>query len=135
MFSSSQEETQQLGHKLAQQLSPNSVLAVQGDLGAGKTTLIKGIVSSVLGLDPALVNSPTFTYLNIYPGDPVFYHFDLYRIQNENDFFKLGFLDYLDAGGICCIEWPERIRSILPEKTLWIQLAYHDATKRVLKWV
>ncbi|HSX03817.1 MAG TPA: tRNA (adenosine(37)-N6)-threonylcarbamoyltransferase complex ATPase subunit type 1 TsaE [Rhabdochlamydiaceae bacterium] len=134
LLSSSEEETDQLGKKLAQQLSRGDILALRGDLGAGKTTLIKGIVSGALEINPAVINSPTFTYLNIYPGEPTFYHFDLYRLKDEKDFFTLGFVEFLDAGGICCIEWPERIQKILPKKTIWIHLIHQDKTKRALRW-
>lgn len=124
----------QLGKEVAPSLPRNSILAIQGDLGAGKTTFIKGIVAAALGINPATINSPTFTYLNIYQGNPPFYHFDLYRLQNEKDFFSLGFADFLDAGGVCCIEWPERIQKILPKETIWVHLSYQDVTKRVLRW-
>jgi tRNA threonylcarbamoyladenosine biosynthesis protein TsaE len=131
---SSQEEMMQFGKKVASSLSSNTVLAIQGDLGAGKTTFIKGIVAATLEISPSTINSPTFTYLNIYQGQPTFFHFDLYRLKNEEDFFRLGFVDFLDAGGICCIEWPERIQKILPKETVWIHLSYQDATKRMLRW-
>lgn len=131
---SSQEEMMQLGKKVASSLSSNTILAIQGDLGAGKTTFIKGIVAATLEINPSTINSPTFTYLNIYQGQPTFYHFDLYRLKNEEDFFRLGFVDFLDAGGICCIEWPERIQKILPKETIWVHLSYQDLTKRMLKW-
>lgn len=128
-ISSSQEETEGLGTKLANGLSPSSVLAIQGDLGAGKTTLIKGLAAKLTNVDPANVNSPTFNYLNIYQGPITLYHFDLYRLKDEKDFFKMGFLEFL-SGGVCCIEWPERILKILPKETIWVHLKYQNDQKR-----
>ncbi len=111
----SAEETFQVGVELAQKLTPQDVVAFFGDLGAGKTTLVRGI-ASYFGVEPHSVCSPTFTYLNIYQGQPCIYHFDLYRIEKESQFLAAGFEEYLKAG-ICCIEWAEKIASLLPVDT------------------
>jgi tRNA threonylcarbamoyladenosine biosynthesis protein TsaE len=134
MISLSEEETRQIGSQLAAHLFPNAILAVQGDLGAGKTALIKGMIASSLQLDPMAIQSPTFTYLHIYPGKVPFYHFDLYRMKDEKEFINLGFLDYLEAGGVCCIEWPERISALLPKTARWIRLSYQNQTTRQIQW-
>ena len=128
-ISSSQEETTNFGAMLANAVVPDNIIAIQGDLGAGKTTLIKGLAATLANIDPASVNSPTFNYLNIYQGPITFYHFDLYRLKDEKDFFKMGFLEFL-SGGICCIEWPERIAQILPKETIWVHLKYQNDHKR-----
>lgn len=129
-ISSSQDETESIGERLANKLSPNNILAIQGDLGAGKTTLIKGLAAKLANVDPGSVNSPTFNYLNIYQGRITLYHFDLYRLNDEKDFFKMGFLEFLSSGGLCCIEWPERVAKILPKETIWIHLTYQNDQKR-----
>ena len=107
-------ETEQLGHKLAQQLKAGDVLAFFGDLGSGKTTLIKGICK---GLEiEEDITSPTFTLIHEYSGRFHVYHFDFYRIVSSQEVWELGCDEYFDGDGICIIEWPERIDSLLPLK-------------------
>lgn len=128
----SQEETIAFGKKIGQQLGSGSIVCLWGDLGAGKTTLIKGIVEGITGLPHGEVRSPTFTYLNIYANDtslPV-YHFDLYRLNDAEEFLSLGFEEFLFGEGICCIEWSEKIRSILPETCLHLLLSYEGENRR-----
>lgn len=132
-FATTSEVTTQFGRELAQRLLPNAVIALYGDLGAGKTTLVKGIVQALTGIDPHEVVSPTFTYLNVYNGrDNDVYHFDLYRLSGEEDFLSLGFQEYLTQEGVCCIEWPERIPSLLPQNTLAIELSYNGEEGRTI---
>ncbi len=121
-----------LGKELGLKLKPCSIVAISGDLGAGKTTLIKGIAGSAAHIDAQLITSPTFTLLNIYSGALQVYHFDLYRLQSAEDFLALGFDEVLDAGGICLIEWPEVIEQRLPERTLKIQIEYGPKSGRTL---
>ena len=130
----SPESTQELGRKLGEKLSNGSVVAFFGDLGAGKTTFIKGLVAGATGIDPKEVNSPTFTYLNIYTGRTIVYHFDLYRFQRPEEFFALGFDEYFQEGGICCIEWAERIVSLLPEEVIKVQFRLGAPNQREI-WV
>jgi tRNA threonylcarbamoyladenosine biosynthesis protein TsaE len=127
LFSSSFEETIEIGCLIRGDLKPGSIVAIQGDLGAGKTTLVKGLASN---WETPLVNSPTFSYLHFYPGLPPLFHFDLYRLKGSQEFIQLGFTDYFDLGGICCIEWPDRIASLLPTNTLYITLEHMGETKR-----
>lgn len=115
----------ELGRKFGEQLAPGSVVCLFGDLAAGKTTFIKGIVSGAAHLDPSLVQSPTFTYLHIYEGTKKVYHFDLYRLKDIDEFLSMGFDEYFDAEGICCIEWSERLASYLPPHC--IQVTFHHA--------
>lgn len=115
--SASAEETFQIGLQFGRLLQNPCIIALSGDLGAGKTTLIRGIVSS-LGADEREVCSPTFTYLNIYQGRMLIYHFDLYRIPSAQEFEAAGFDEYLQEGGICCIEWPDILAPHLSKKTL-----------------
>jgi tRNA threonylcarbamoyladenosine biosynthesis protein TsaE len=138
----SPEATFQWGLDFGRKLSLGSILLLQGELGAGKTTLTKAIVHGALGIDTDEVTSPTFAYLNIYSTPTkVFYHFDLYRIKSEDDFLSLGFDEYFQAGGICCFEWPERIASLIlrserinPEiqQIFKISLSHRGETKRLI---
>lgn len=116
------EQTLALGKRLGQVLSVNSILCLHGDLGAGKTQLVKGIVHGAALVSPEHVSSPTFVYLNIYDGPKKVFHFDLYRMHDCDEFLSMGFDDYFACGGICCIEWPERIDSILPRDAIHITL-------------
>lgn len=126
----SSEETLDFGRELLLDLPHAAILAIRGDLGAGKTTLVKGIVAAATKEDSRTISSPTFTYLNIYHGSRTIYHFDLYRLKDEKEFLRLGFSDYLQAEGICCIEWPERIADLLPASTFFIQLNHCSETER-----
>lgn len=129
-LSHSSEETQQIGYKLGKQLKENSIVCFIGNLAAGKTTLIKGIVTGAAQYPQELVNSPTFVYLNIYEGQKIIYHFDLYRLKTSEEFLHMGFDEVLFAGGICCIEWADRIATLLPENCLYIRLEHQEETKR-----
>ncbi|OJU79910.1 MAG: tRNA (adenosine(37)-N6)-threonylcarbamoyltransferase complex ATPase subunit type 1 TsaE [Chlamydia sp. 32-24] len=122
-------ETIAFGKKLGESLKPNSIVCFYGDLGAGKTTLIKGIVQGVTGKN-YYVNSPTFVYLNIYDGIKSVFHFDLYRIQNEDEFVGMGFEEYFFSSGVCCIEWSERIVNIIPSNAVKIEMQHLDESSR-----
>ena len=120
IISNSAEETEQFGHKLAQQLKPGDVLSFFGDLGSGKTTLIKGICK---GLEvKADITSPTFTFIHEYSGRLQVYHFDFYRIANSHEVWELGCDEYFYGEGICLIEWADRIPDLLPENRIEIHL-------------
>ncbi len=105
--SHSEAETQALGARLAGTLHPGDVLALDGDLGAGKTAFTRGLAQG-LGYT-GRVTSPTFTVVNEYEGGrlPLF-HFDLYRLGSPDELFDIGWEDYLDRGGVCCVEWSEK---------------------------
>ncbi len=129
-FSQSALETIELGYQLGKQLVPNTVVCLFGDLATGKTTFIKGLVFGAAHIDPSQVQSPTFTYLNIYEGEQRIYHFDLYRLRDADEFLSMGFDEYLDIGGICCIEWSERIASYLPLHCICVTLTHAGNDKR-----
>lgn len=112
--SHSEDDTFALGFSLGKSLIPSSVVSLFGDLGAGKTLFVKGIVSAATGTPPEMVQSPTFAYLNIYEGAKTIYHFDLYRLSSGEEFFQMGFDEFFYREGICCIEWVEKISEILP---------------------
>lgn len=124
IVSHSAEETIALGKALGETLKDNSILCFFGDLAAGKTTFIKGVVAGATHLAPEEVISPTFVYLNIYTGNKTVYHFDLYRLTDVDQFLSMGFDEYLFSKGICCIEWSERIASLLPEDAIKVSLSH-----------
>jgi len=116
--------------RLATSLRPNDVIALSGDLGAGKTTFVKGLAKGMGLCDEEAITSPTFSYLNIYEGTTPLFHFDLYRLSSEIEFELSGFQDYFCAGGITCIEWPNCAIPCLPKKTFFIDLMHRGAQKR-----
>ena len=120
----SAEESHCLGKIFGESLQADSIVAFFGDLGAGKTTFIRGLAEGVGLADLREICSPTFNLLNIYLAHKTIYHFDLYRLPNEKEFFAAGFDEYLHAGGICCIEWAEKIKDALPSHTRCISLSY-----------
>lgn len=123
------EETLLLGSALAKALKPGTILALHGDLGAGKTSLVQGIARGLHINEP--IQSPTFVYLNLYQGTLPLYHFDLYRLPHPDDFLGLGFDEYFDAEGICAIEWPEKIHSLLPAVAVGIHLVHTSIGREI----
>lgn len=128
----SAEETESLGRFLANKLPPNSIVCFFGDLGAGKTTFIKGLIQEVLQEKQDVV-SPTFVYLNIYQGRRAVYHFDLYRLRDIDEFLSMGFDEFLSLGGICCIEWSERIKCYLPDNCVKVSISHKSETERKIE--
>ena len=133
------EELPKVARELADRLKDCKILTFEGPLGAGKTTLIKQLLS-LYGVNENVV-SPTFTYMNIYykaNNGKTFYHFDLYRISKVEDFLAAGFDEYLiDPYGVCFIEWPEVIEPIIRLKTQVCRLTldYHkDENTRVIRF-
>lgn len=122
-LSHSAEETERLGEMLAATLSPGSVLAYTGALGMGKTAFTRGLARG-LGCR-GRVTSPTFTVVNEYDGDPPLFHFDMYRLNSSDDLFDIGWEDYLNRGGICAVEWSERVADALPDDTVFIDIKRH----------
>ena len=116
----SPEETFAIGKCLAKVLGPGQVVCLAGDLGAGKTLLVQGLAKE-LGIEDT-VNSPTFTILNVYEASFPIYHFDLYRLDNAEELFDIGFYEYTEKDGLSIIEWPDKFPGELPEEYLWIDL-------------
>lgn len=124
------DETLALGARLAGQLPSGAVVALYGDLGTGKTHLVKGIAEG-LGISPTAVRSPTFTILNTYDeGRRPLHHFDAYRVQSPDEFVELGFEHYVHGDGLTCIEWADRVERLLPPDTLRLRLEHVGPTKR-----
>ena len=119
-ITNSPEETEALGERLAQTLTPGTVLAYRGDLGAGKTAFTRGLARGLGYKEP--VTSPTYTIVNEYLGGrlPLF-HFDMYRLTSEEDLWDIGWEDYLERGGICAVEWSENVAAAL-EGTLLVSI-------------
>lgn len=122
----SAEQTRAAAARLAERLLPGSVVALHGDLGAGKTCFVQGLAAG-LGCD-APATSPTFALLHEYRGGPFpLYHADLYRIESIGEFLSAGLLDYLDGDGVMAIEWAERIAPLLPRYTIHVRLRAEGA--------
>ncbi|MFQ5834387.1 MAG: tRNA (adenosine(37)-N6)-threonylcarbamoyltransferase complex ATPase subunit type 1 TsaE [bacterium] len=123
------EETQKLGKELGRSLPPGSIVALTGQLGSGKTTLVQGIGKG-LGVR-SLVKSPSFVIIHEYSGSVPLYHFDLYRIAHQEEIICLGYQDYFyQRKGIVVIEWAEKIEDFLPAEYLKIELEIVDLSKR-----
>ena len=116
----SAEETILLGKKIGSKLQPGAIIAMEGTLAAGKTTITKGIAEA-LGIDET-ITSPTFTLISEYEGTHPLYHMDVYRLDSSEDFINLGVEDLMYGDGISIIEWSERVRDELPASTITLRL-------------
>jgi len=125
---SSAEETERAGALLGVLLRPGDVVALAGDLGAGKTQLVRGAARS-LGVEEP-VTSPTFNLLLVHPGTLPLYHFDLYRLERESELEEIGFYETLEADGASLIEWGDRFPASLPEDRLLVVVHRTGATER-----
>ena len=119
--SNSEEETEALGVRLADELKAGAVIAFTGDLGAGKTAFTRGLARG-LGVE-SRVTSPTFTIVNEYEGGrlPLF-HFDMYRLGSSDELFDIGWEDYLNRGGVCAVEWSENVSDALEEDAISVEI-------------
>ena len=120
-LSHSPEETEHIGEMLGRRLRPGTVVAYRGGLGTGKTAFTRGLAR---GLGCAgRVTSPTFTIVNEYDGATPLFHFDMYRLGSSDELFDIGWEDYLTRGGVCAVEWSERVDDAMPADTLWVDIA------------
>lgn len=124
-FSKDETASREYGRRLAAFLQPGDVVALVGELGAGKTRFAQGLAVG-LGVPPAVpVTSPTFTLLIVYSqGRLPFNHFDFYRIEKADELVNIGAEEYLWGEGVCAVEWAERFPSALPEETLWVTFRF-----------
>ena len=129
--SGSEEQTAQLGAALAEALQPGLVVALIGSLGAGKTRLVRAVAEAA-GVDPREISSPTFVLIREYEGRLPIYHFDTYRLAGEEEFLDLGADEYLHGGGVCFIEWADRVAGVLPADVLTIDIRITGQTTREL---
>jgi len=118
----SEEETIALGERLAQTLPRGATVLLIGNLGAGKTTLAKGIVKGLGAAPPEEVSSPTFTLIHEYGTPPAVYHVDLYRLENARDAATLGLDELFDSPALVLIEWGERFPELIPSDRIEIRL-------------
>jgi len=123
------EETIALGKKFAAELKPGNIVCLKGELGAGKTHFVKGLAEA-FGVDQDEVQSPTFTLINEYVSNPPLYHFDCYRMESPREALEIGAEEYFYGDGICVIEWPERIISLIPPEAIWISIEAPDKKTR-----
>lgn len=130
IYSNSETETVSAGHKLAGMLSPGSVVALYGELGAGKTSFVRGLAE---GLNvSSRVSSPTFTIVNEYPGDIPLFHFDMYRLKSEDELFDIGWEDYQIRGGICAVEWSEHVEKAFDKSVIRVLIEKTgDGSRRI----
>jgi tRNA threonylcarbamoyladenosine biosynthesis protein TsaE len=124
------EATMDLGAEMADAVSPGAVIALDGDLGAGKTHFVKGLARG-LGYAAREVRSPTFTIVQVHEGGTMpLYHFDAYRVGSPGEFVDLGFEEYVYGDGVTVVEWPRRVEDLLPEHTLWLRLEHVSESER-----
>ncbi|HEY2626504.1 MAG TPA: tRNA (adenosine(37)-N6)-threonylcarbamoyltransferase complex ATPase subunit type 1 TsaE [Candidatus Udaeobacter sp.] len=130
-ISNSPAETEAIGRQFAKELNVGSILALEGELGSGKTRFTKGLVAGLESDAP--VTSPTFTIIHEYPGGrfPV-YHFDFFRLENRESVAQLGLDDYFFGDGISVIEWADRFPESIPEQARWILFEIRSENARLI---
>lgn len=126
-------ETIRIGRDIGGLLRPGDVVALVGELGAGKTQFVKGLAEGAGVGKSTYVSSPSFTLINEYPGRVPFYHVDLFRLGQEKEAEELGLEDYFQGGGITAVEWADKIPSLLPKEMLLIHIAYTGKNTRSLE--
>lgn len=129
LTSSSLKQTMACAAELARELQPGDFVAMEGDLGAGKTQFVRGLVAA-LGGDPHAVSSPTFVLLNIYPTARLkVFHLDAYRLSSVEDMETIGFSELLEQGGVVVVEWWQKIEALVPHRR-WTVLLETLSTRR-----
>lgn len=129
----SEEGLREVAEALLERLEGRTVVALRGEMGAGKTTLIRA-VAEVLGVEDQ-VTSPTFALVNQYAGGEGqrLFHFDFYRIEDEREAFDLGYEEYFYSGDLCFVEWPEKIEGLLPEEVVEVRISVDGITQRTFE--
>ena len=133
IITNSPEETEEVGFSLAKELQNDltlpSFIALYGDLGVGKTAFVRGFTR--VFSPSALVRSPTFALVNEYPtkSSRRLFHFDMYRITDEDDLYSIGYYDYLDDGSICLVEWSENIPYAIPDEHIRVEIVKTNLDK------
>lgn len=133
LLTKSEEETIAAGERLARSLPRRSTVLLVGDLGAGKTTLAKGIVKGLGAADPADVSSPTFTLIHEYGERPTVYHIDLYRIETRRELASLGIEELLERDAVVLVEWGEKFPDLWPASRIEIRLRTLDDETREIR--
>ena len=114
-------ETEQVGRALAGIVAPGTVIGLVGPLGAGKTRLVRAIAEA-LGVDPGAIASPTYVLIHEYEGRVPVVHCDVYRLNNGDEFEALGMDEYWDGGGVCLVEWADRVADRLPARSWFVRI-------------
>ena len=134
LHTKSEQETIALGKRIAQCISNPQVIALHGTLGSGKTTLTKGLVAGFFPRRKIVVKSPSFALVNQYQGTYTINHIDCYRLDDEGEFIDIGIDEFLYSSGITIIEWPEKIKKLLPKEALHIRIKASSETERSLQF-
>ena len=130
MISGDPTKTFHIGRILGEALTAGDIVALTGELGAGKTCLTQGIARGLGVPEVYQITSPTFTLVNEYPGRLNLIHLDVYRLSSSRDLQDLGYEEFFFGKGVTVIEWAEKIRDIIPEKSLSVTMAYLDQNQR-----
>ncbi len=130
LISGNTEETLSIGRVVGENLNAGDIVALTGELGAGKTCLTKGIAIGLGVLESYPITSPTFTLINEYQGKLTLYHFDLYRLKGLHEMEDLGYEEYLFGEGVCVIEWAEKIKDLFLDSMVSVSLKYLDENRR-----
>lgn len=133
LFTSRAEETEQIGRHLGGWLKAGDVIALYGELGTGKTVLVRGLACA-LGVNEK-VGSPSFTIVCEYEGRLPLFHMDLFRVSNIEEVLKIGYEDYLYGAGVCAIEWAEKMENLLPQRRTDIRLFHEGGNQRRIEVV
>jgi tRNA threonylcarbamoyladenosine biosynthesis protein TsaE len=129
LISPAPQETERIGSLLGTLLIPGDVIALAGELGSGKTTLVRGLAQG-MGFSPEEVASPSFTLINEYNGPLPLFHIDLYRLRDGQELREIGYEEYINEAGVAVIEWADRIPDAIPQASLWITLQYQTGDYR-----
>lgn len=127
------ENIHEAAKEFVEEMGDYTVFAFYGNMGAGKTTFINALCEA-LGVED-ITNSPSFSIINEYRSEStaeLIYHFDCYRLENEDEAYDVGVEDYFDSGAVCLIEWPERIENLLPADTVAVHVTVEDDDTRVI---
>jgi tRNA threonylcarbamoyladenosine biosynthesis protein TsaE len=130
--SHSEDETLALGRRLATSFKSGDVIVLTGPLGSGKTVFVKGLAQG-RELDPENITSPSFGFVNEYPGKLPLYHFDLYRLDDVTELYEVGWDEYLERDGVVVVEWGERAGGFLPDRYYLIAFRIVDDAERQIE--
>lgn len=116
----SEKETFEIGRQMAENSKPGDIYCLLGDLGVGKTIFSKGFATGLGITEP--ITSPTFTIVQVYEAEKPLYHFDMYRIEDEDELEMIGYEDYFYGQGVCLVEWANNVEDVIPKEAKWITI-------------
>ncbi len=126
----SADETIEVGQEMGRLLRKGDIVALYGELGSGKTTLVKGLAKGLGVVDDRTITSPTFVIINLYKGRLPVYHIDLYRLKNIDNIYEIGYEEYFYGDGVTVIEWAEKAEPLIAKKSIRVRLKTIDPTTR-----